>query len=297
MPPKTVPRLWSPAEEDVLMAWMEKHKMLIQHSNRHRLCIQIKEEAFPFVDNLDWSHIRDKIGNLNRQRHAVKKELKSTGYGARPEQGESTVQDAANKKCRFFSRLEALFGEETKDDEAATQKLPLMPGDSLSGVLVLPREEGVSEAGDSEDYTVMTELAGAATQSGSATTTQGTLPVEGMPTVHLDFASTPTAASQVEAVPETQVGPAEAPAGDSTSEQPKKRRKTAKPELDNLIRISWERSEVIKAARVDAAKIKADAQREESQEATRRHEATLDLMRMYLQSQNELIARLLERRE
>ncbi|KAI5309966.1 hypothetical protein KEM55_002028, partial [Ascosphaera atra] len=79
----------------------------------------------------------------------------------------------------------------------------------------------------------------------------------------------PAPALQVEAVLETQLAAeaVEVHASKSASEQPKKRCKTAKPELSNLIRTSRKRSETIRDARAGAAKIKADAQKEESHEA------------------------------
>ncbi|KAI5301166.1 hypothetical protein KEM55_001864 [Ascosphaera atra] len=267
------------------------------------MCVHIREEVFPFAE-LDWSQIKDKTGYFNRQTCIAKNKFKTTGYGVRPEKGERSVANAIQSKCYFYFHQEALFGEDKdigQDDaeggspatqatskRTASQRQPVMVGDSLTGIPVLHRQEGEGEPGESEGDDDLKEYDTPAAPM-LAESQLETQP-EMLPQVQSEVAS-----MQVEVVPEpetaTQVHAQSCQRSESASSgsgQPKKRRKAGKSKLDNLMRVAKESSGAIRAANLEAVQIQANTQRKISQEATYRHETTLDVMNMYGEGGKEM---------
>ena len=109
-----------------LIAWMEDNPddLLGKQSRWHR---DMKDEVFPNDEHITTKKINDKISNMKRQWKEAKALQENTGWGIRED--EQSINQALERKCPFFHRLDAIWGSKpnvnivTRMDSTSSQTL------------------------------------------------------------------------------------------------------------------------------------------------------------------------------
>ncbi|KAI5310594.1 hypothetical protein KEM55_004807 [Ascosphaera atra] len=147
MPLREAVHAWTKCEENTLLRWLEGHP---EHDNmkRRNLAEAIKKEAFIDVP-ISAMSILNKLHNMFNNWKQTKADSEQSGFGARPGEGEMTIREALNKRCRWFDRLDAIFSPyerkrpigSFKQSQSQSVAQPDLQGDSLSGLPTIARVE------------------------------------------------------------------------------------------------------------------------------------------------------------
>lgn len=104
-------RGWEDSEIEKLVAWMEDNRELLRGSTL-LWTMKAKEALFNDEDSeIDAKKIKSKYHNMKNSWKAAKKLQDQSGFGWKEEDCESSVNELLNRKCRFFWRLDDIFGE------------------------------------------------------------------------------------------------------------------------------------------------------------------------------------------
>ena len=127
---------WQKDEVERLVGWIEEHVDLLQ-GKPSGWTRQAKEEAFSSSrdDHISANKIRDKVRNLQVVYNKAKQLQLRSGWGLTEEDVEQPVHDRLEKICRFFWRLDGIWGQKPQAlDSEAPASGPDSPADIAIGV-------------------------------------------------------------------------------------------------------------------------------------------------------------------
>ena len=112
MPSQRAPLVvWTREEAEKLIGWMEDNQ---QHLRGKQMAWYklVKEEVFAGDDymHITVKKIADKVFNIKRSWKEAKAMQEQSGWGAKPEENETSINEVLERKCPFFWRLEEVWG-------------------------------------------------------------------------------------------------------------------------------------------------------------------------------------------
>ncbi|KAI5295585.1 hypothetical protein KEM55_006142 [Ascosphaera atra] len=206
------PRHWEDKEEEEFLLYPHNHPGCVDMP-RKKLAKKLKRDVFPLQKDITETRIEYKFGSFRKCHDNLDRERKQSGFGARPELGETTVDARLRKMDRWWPTLHKIFGKQERDgddsDDSATgpvgptgpaegftqptQATETMAGDSLSGLAPLLQEGTIADDSPAAIPATMTEPAPATAETESA---QETVPAATAAT-----AATAAEAASTEAAP------------------------------------------------------------------------------------------------
>ncbi|KAI5303906.1 hypothetical protein KEM55_000310 [Ascosphaera atra] len=255
------------------------------HMKRRSIAEGIKKETFS-EEPISATAIQNKLHNMYNNWKQTKAEPQRSGFGARPEEGELTIAQVLNKRCRWYDRLDNIFsryekkkpGEGMKQSQSQSQAVaqPDMEGDSLTGLPTIARgeDEVAGEEGDAVADSAAVDQP--CPQNDPDFPTTQTVPL------------TPTPVQRAAQVP-------------PTAENQHKRRRTdrsmrgagARKELEDLNELGQMRIEANKAEAIEIARIQAEEETRQFEKTTGLIDKLVDtqvaLMRMQQEQQGKLL--------
>jgi hypothetical protein len=137
-------RGWSDENIEKLLGWIEENQELLRGAALHWMT-KVKEAVFADNDNIDVKKIKSKYHNMKTSWKAAKKMQEESGFGVKEDDCTNSVNgrifwlfanceaaaaylsylEVLNKKCRFFWRLEEIFGTRPNNN-------PVVTADTLS---------------------------------------------------------------------------------------------------------------------------------------------------------------------
>ncbi|KAI5309515.1 hypothetical protein KEM55_003078, partial [Ascosphaera atra] len=294
---------WKNSETNLLITYLEAHTEEQETLARKDLAARIKQEVFRQYEDISVTQIVDKIGNLKRSHRRVEKETTKTGFGARLEKGERTLLDAQRAHCSWWDRLDAMWGDKSREEappaanETETEEgmeglqtqptqTQIMSGDSLTGLEPLVQEEEPLAA-ESDDEDTFLEIA-----AGEADRVANTQPE---PVIVDDEERAEERAEGLNTPARRRPSPSRE---DGSAARKRRRGPGEKPTvLGDMIAVLDRRTDVNRDTAIEAARIHAASQEKVAEESTRRLEATLDVMQRALDSNSDIMKRIIERLE
>ena len=88
---------------------MEEHQEVLR-GKQTAWFKDIKEQEFPDDEHITIKKISDKVNNMKKAWKAAKGMQERSGWGLTMEQNSTSINDALEKKCALFWRLEEIWG-------------------------------------------------------------------------------------------------------------------------------------------------------------------------------------------
>ncbi|KAF8430084.1 hypothetical protein EV426DRAFT_579674 [Tirmania nivea] len=100
---------WSKSESERLVAWMEENQEELRGKQItwHKL---VKGQVFSNDEHITVKRITDKVTNLKRSWKEARAMQQRSGWGVKAEKNEASINDALERKCAFFWRLDEIWG-------------------------------------------------------------------------------------------------------------------------------------------------------------------------------------------
>jgi len=100
---------WSKSESERLVAWMEENQEELRGKQItwHKL---VKEQVFPSEEHITIRRITDKATNMKRSWKEARAMQQRSGWGVRAEDNETSINEALERRCLFFWRLDEIWG-------------------------------------------------------------------------------------------------------------------------------------------------------------------------------------------
>ncbi|RPB25363.1 hypothetical protein L211DRAFT_867338 [Terfezia boudieri ATCC MYA-4762] len=98
---------WSRPETERLIAWMEDNQEELRGKQItwHKL---VKGQVFADEDHITVKRITDKSTNMKRSWKDARAMQQRSGWGVKPEDNEASINQALERKCAFFWRLDEI---------------------------------------------------------------------------------------------------------------------------------------------------------------------------------------------
>ncbi|KAF8417327.1 hypothetical protein EV426DRAFT_721276 [Tirmania nivea] len=105
---------WSRPEAERLIAWMEENQEELRGKQItwHKL---VKGQVFADEDHITVKRIMDKATNMKRSWKDARAMQQRSGWGVKPENNEASINEALERKCAFFWRLDEIWGSSPQD--------------------------------------------------------------------------------------------------------------------------------------------------------------------------------------
>jgi len=124
-------RGWSDEDQEKLIGWMEGNQELRRGAAVYWMK-KAKEAVFADNEDIDVKKIKSKYHNMKNSWKAAKKLQEESGFGVKEDDCTGSVNDVLNKKCRFFWRLDKMFGTRPNNNPVVVTSDTISPHEQPS---------------------------------------------------------------------------------------------------------------------------------------------------------------------
>ncbi|KAN0069405.1 hypothetical protein V8E54_012420 [Elaphomyces granulatus] len=124
-------RGWSDEDQEKLVGWMEENQEVRRGAAVYWMK-KAKQAVFADNEDIDVKKIKSKYHNMKNSWKAAKKLQEGSRFGVEEDDCTSSVNAVLNKKCRFFWRLDKMFGTRPNNNPVVVTSDTLSPHEQPS---------------------------------------------------------------------------------------------------------------------------------------------------------------------